>query len=333
MKTIRLLLTLCLVAALTVSPVLAETQPGQEAELLDYLSREQQANADHLIRTGEDVDDIYTELNWDSQADTFPARFDLRERGTVTSVKDQTPWSTCWSFAAIAASETSILNAVGMTTDEYRETFGRDLDLSERHLAWFTATALPEPDQYPEGEYPYYSAQAGEGLYPMEGEEKNLMDFGGNSMLALTTLANGTGILLEEYAPYVNNGGTKDAEGDWSLPEDMRYSVSYELKDANILPAPAAEDPQGNYVYRPAATEAIKSELLAGRAVAVSIRADMFAPGQEPMPTPEEKRAQMLGYLKDLTGATDAEKERFADLWSRVVPMASATDGELKALI
>ena len=154
MKTIRRLLVLCLVTALAVSPAFAETQPGQEAKLLDYLSRELEANADHLIRTGEDVDDIYTELDWDSLADTFPARFDLRERGTVTSVKDQTPWSTCWSFADIAASETSILNALGMTTDMYRVAFGEDLDLSERHLAWFTATALPELEQYPEGEYP-----------------------------------------------------------------------------------------------------------------------------------------------------------------------------------
>jgi len=330
---INCFLALCLVTVLTVSPVFADAQPEQEAELLDYLSREQQANADHLIRTGEDVDDIYTELDWDSLADTFPARFDLRERGTVTPVKDQTPWSTCWSFADIAASETSILNALGMTTDEYREAFGEDLNLSERHLAWFAATALPELEQYPEGEYPYYPPQAGEGLYPMEGEEKNPMDFGGNSMLALTTLANGTGILLEEYAPYMNNEGTKDTEGDWSLPENMRYSVSFELKDANILPAPATEDQQGNYVYRPAATEAIKSELLAGRAVSVCIRADMFAPGQEPMPTPEEKRTQMLGYLKNMTGATDEEKTRFADLWSGVVPMASATVEELKDVI
>ena len=52
--------------------------------------------------------DIYTEMEWHSVADTFPAKFDLRERGTVTPVKDQSPWGTCWTFGTMAACETSI---------------------------------------------------------------------------------------------------------------------------------------------------------------------------------------------------------------------------------
>ncbi len=36
---------------------------------------------------------------------------DLREQGLVTSVKNQSPWNTCWAFSAIAASESSILSA------------------------------------------------------------------------------------------------------------------------------------------------------------------------------------------------------------------------------
>ena len=91
---------------------------------------------DHLMKTGEDVDDIYTELKWTSVADTFPAKFDLRDRGTVTPVRSQSPWGTCWSFATIAASENSILNSLGLTTDSYREKYGEELDLSEKHLAW-----------------------------------------------------------------------------------------------------------------------------------------------------------------------------------------------------
>ena len=241
MRNIRLILAVILITSLTSSSVLAgaPTESGAENSLT-YLGKELETTAKHLIRTGEDTDDVYTEINWKSVADTFPEKFDLRTRGTVTPVKNQTPWNTCWSFADIASSETSILNSLGMTTEQYRDKFGEDLNLSEKHLSWFTATPLPELSEYAKGEYPYNPSQAGEGLYPMEDTDKHPMDFGGNNILALTTLANGSGVVAEKYASYSNNEDTADSEGDWSLPEIMRYAVSVELKDANLLPAPAS---------------------------------------------------------------------------------------------
>ncbi len=59
----------------------------------------------------------------------------------------------------------------------------------------------------------------------------------------------------------------------------------------------------------------------------------MAYPGQEPVPTPDEKRAQMVRYLEDRTEMMDAEKERFAEVWSGCVSMTSVTDDELKELI
>lgn len=53
-----------------------------EKTALDYLGKELEKSADHLMRNGEDVDDIYSTLDWTSIADTFPEKFDLRERGT-----------------------------------------------------------------------------------------------------------------------------------------------------------------------------------------------------------------------------------------------------------
>ncbi len=77
-------------------PVLAESLGSAEEDALAYLGRELDAAAKRLIRLGEDMDDVYTEISWQSMADTFPEKFDLRERGTVTPVKNQNPWSTCW---------------------------------------------------------------------------------------------------------------------------------------------------------------------------------------------------------------------------------------------
>ena len=296
---------------------------------LNYLSNELEKTADHLMRNGEDVDDIYTTLEWDSIADTFPEKFDLRERGTVTPVKNQSPWGTCWSFATIAASETSILNSLGMTLDSYQETFGEEMDLSEKHLAWFTANALPKLDAYPEGEYPYDPAQAGEGLYPFENSNVDIFNYGGNYFLSTASLASGIGILKEKYAPYVNSEGLPEKNGDWSLPEEERFSVSFELKNANILPSPAVFDEEGNYVYRPAATEVIKKELLAGHAVAISFKADHSMPEK----SKEERRALLEENLKANNTVTEEEKEFYIDVRVGEIDTADLSADELKDLI
>ena len=91
----RILVPVLLLALLPDCSAFAEAAAG-ESDALDYLGHELEASADHLMKTGEDVDDIYTELKWTSVADTFPAKFDLRDRGTVTPVRSQSPWGTCW---------------------------------------------------------------------------------------------------------------------------------------------------------------------------------------------------------------------------------------------
>ena len=325
----RILIPVLLITLLPARAAFAETAAAGEAEALDYLAHELETSADHLMETGEDVDDIYSELNWMSVADTFPEKFDLRERGTVTPVRSQSPWGTCWSFATIAASETSILNSLGMTADSYREQVGEDMDLSEKHLAWFTTQALPALDAYPEGEYPYEASQAGEGLYILEGTDIGPLNTGGNYFLSSASLASGIGILKEKYAPYVNSEGNAEKSGDWSLPEEDRFAVSFELKDANMLPSPSSFDADGNYVYRPEATEAIKTELLAGRVVGISFKADQSMPKM----SPEEMRERLEHDLADVTVATDEEKARYIDVRAGFVDTEDISADELSDLI
>ena len=330
MKKVRFFLLLVLALALVMPAGLAETAEDPTRQGLEILGRETEEAAKHLMATGEDVDDIYSELIWESVADTFPAKFDLRDRGTVTAVKSQNPWGTCWSFATIAASETSILNSLKMTTEQYKETYGEDLDLSEKHLAWFTAKALPETGDYAGDEYPYDPAQAGEGLHYLDEESaKKPLGSGGNYLLSTTSLAAGIGILKEKYAPYTDSSGGLDKEGDWSLPEDQRYSVSYELKDANILPSPAKRDGEGAYVYNSAATEAIKTELLQGRAVGISFHADQSRPAR----TKEEIRDDLRESLKDSTAGTEEEIARYIDIRAGFIDTAGLSSEDLAGLI
>ena len=329
-KIVSMLVSAALLSALLpASAAFAEAGAAGENEALQYLGRELEASSAFLMEKGEDVDDIYSELIWTSVADTFPEIFDLRERGTVTPVKSQNPWGTCWSFATVAASETSILNSLGMTADAYRERYGEELDLSEKHLAWFTTKALPALSEYPEGEYPYDPSQAGEGLHFLEGEDFEPLDTGGNYFLSAASLASGVGILKEKFAPYADSEGKMEKSGDWSLPEEKRFGVSYELMEANILPAPAAVDENGGYVYRPAATEAIKSELLAGRAVGIAFKADQSRPEM----TKEELRAQLEESLKDKTSATEEEKAYYIDVRTGYIDTDGLSAEELRGLI
>lgn len=270
---------------------------------------------------------LYTDISWESIADSFPARFDLRDRGVVTSVKDQTPWGTCWSFGTIAASETSILSELRLTAEAFAEKYGHEMDMSEKHPAWFTANALPEDTR--EIDEPSAVAQAGEGIHLLDPEGKGPYDLGGSYMQATTGLASGVGIVREDVAPYQNAEGTLDKKGDWSLPESLRFAVSLELEDANVLPSPCKKDADGNYFYQPEGTEAIKSELLKGRGVGISFHSDQSQPEQ----SPEEVRERLMENMKYNAALSEDEKAFYADVRSGIIDAETLTEEQLRDLL
>lgn len=205
----------------------------------------------------------------------FPSSYDLRENGVVTPVKFQNPWGACWGFSAIAAAETSILSELGTT---YEQT---GLDLSELQLAWFAATPLDESA----------GSQAGEGTIPTDPDPNERLNIGGMPFTATSVFASGIGPLTESIVPYKNAEGLTvndpdgnpfcySTEGDWSVDESLRFASGIELEESSILPTPAGEDETGAYEYNSAGTDAIKSELMEGRAVQIAFTADQSRPGQ-----------------------------------------------------
>lgn len=242
--------------------------------------------------SGEDVADVLLESRQndvivqqvnDGTGIELPESFDLRELGVVTPVKFQNPWGTCWGFAAIAAAETSILSEMGKT---YEET---GLDLSEHHLTYFSH--IPIVDE----------TQNGEGWYVKD--ISDVLDTGGFLFTASSVFSSGVGVVTEDLIPY--RGYESKTENflfynfnysrsdDWTLPEEYRLIQSYELEESNIFDSPAVYssdmspnadsfERQQNYLgYDATATENIKKELLAGRAVSICFTADQSQPGVE----------------------------------------------------
>ena len=130
------------------------------------------------------------------EAAALPSKLDLRNvdgKNYVTSVKLQNPWTSCWSFAVVAASETSLLYENGLTNEEFKTKNGKELNLSEKALAWYSAHAISKEDVRP-GAIP--ASQVGEGMDISKLEEKDknaCYNNGGLPFLGASLFASGMG--------------------------------------------------------------------------------------------------------------------------------------------
>ncbi len=263
---LTLSLVLCMSACLS-----ALAQTTMHDELLTKLS----ATATETLTSVTEVTDMYNNANWDGLFNAMPESFDLRDTGAVPEIRSQQNWGTCWGFASIAASETSILSELNMTTDEFLAASGQEMDLSEKHLAWFATSYLPIlSDAYP---YEGLESQAGEGIHYRDSDTLGyIANYNGGGMMAYASsiFSAGMGPVTEAEVPYLGADGTSSTASDWSLDESLRFGTVFQLENSSILPFPATLDEEGNYVYNAAATEAIKNEVLNGRGVSITYHAD-----------------------------------------------------------
>ena len=220
--------------------------------------------------------------------ESLPEAFDLRSRGVVTSVKSQDPWGTCWAFSSCAASEISLLSEMGMTAEQFKEKYGEELNLSEKHLGWWSYHAVPKNSG--EGR-----TQAGEGVYVLGENLKSRIKrnisfvIGGTPIGAATLYSSGIGPIIERgiyrYRGFDENGRPSfKYSADWTLPNRTYNYFDFELTDGNQLPLPAKlklNEKKQCYIYKgydEAGTEAIKRELYEGRGVSIAYKADISQP-------------------------------------------------------
>ena len=169
------------------------------------------------------------------RAGALPSSYSSVEQGYLTQVKDQNPYGTCWTFAALAASEADAIKNEGADAS--------NLDLSELHLAYFSYSKKTDP----------LGGLDGDAVRVTMGDFLNI---GGNNNIAINTLANWTGAADESIAPYGTTSTTM------TIDEKVRFLDKYHLRNAYVYALPNDAD-------------AVKQAVMKYGAAATSIWYDM----------------------------------------------------------
>lgn len=125
----------------------------------------------------------YTEKDLRSaKRGTIPARYNSNEKGYITPVRSQSPYATCWTHGNMGACEASMVrNRVPVGDTGMAAT--TSLNLSEYHIAWFSAT----------NSYDALGMTNGDSTTPLI----NYLDGAGNDVVACYTLMRWEGLASE----------------------------------------------------------------------------------------------------------------------------------------
>lgn len=145
---------------------------------------------------------------------TLPGKYDARTSGILPDVRNQNPWGTCWAFATCALIESSLI--------QQKLADSRSIDVSERHLAYFT---------YHTGNDKLGNAE-GDTISDTQGNDQYLQR-GGNIYYAAMRLVNWQGAAAESLYPYQATAGVPALEVT-AAQNDMAH-----VKDFYFIPAKA----------------------------------------------------------------------------------------------
>lgn len=146
------------------------------------------------------------------------SRFDSREHGILSPVRNQSPWGTCWSFAAMGGMETSLaVQGIDMSAD-----------LSERHLAYFTYHTGYDMLGNAQGDTITWT-----GSY-------SYMNAGGNTYRSSMRLMNWQGAASEAGYPYPDSNSSAEPA---SLALESAQDDSYHMRSCYFLDT-NANDPE-----------------------------------------------------------------------------------------
>ena len=145
---------------------------------------------------------------------SFEAKYDLREKGLVTGVKDQDAHNFCWAFASLASMESNLLK---------KKVIKQTSALSEAHLAFFHFNGS---NRYSVSRY------AGTDSF------KDTNDEFSNYLASGATLARGYGAVNDSLIPYseiANKSGFSKAFRKKYDNDKTRTARKYMMEDMSII--------------------------------------------------------------------------------------------------
>ena len=133
-------------------------------------------------------------------ATAMPSSFDMREHGTISSVKDQGRYGTCWTHSSASSAESSVIGAEP------------SVNLSELHTA-------------------YYSYYGDDELSISVKSLKEHLDYGGSTEIVTNLWSQWIGPVYESRLPYDNTSFFENSDEI----DNMRYTSDYHLENAYLF--------------------------------------------------------------------------------------------------
>ena len=264
-------------------PLIVQASEGEETDDFYHgtpFSKEEiteQIKNGGLVRILDRSDEKYNIQETSNTAElltSLPSKVDLRENGTVSSVKNQGETGTCWVFGTLATAEVSLSNATGAAP----------LDLSAYQTAFFGYEPISSDTSQLIGTE---ISQAGEGYHTKEGLENNRLIYGALEITAASMLMQGCGIALNSSIPFPEQARVTGVitDGDYLTTTQRRETIA-RVKNFSYLGCGATtkkeEDGTKTYVSTNETVLArVKKQLSSGNATTISYYGDDPYGGQD----------------------------------------------------